>query len=483
MSTSSVTARRWTRPRFRHRLPPRGALLTILVGVIAVAAGAGLAAGGATAGAVALLAAAPLLVLLAERLRFTAILIWVVAEGLATPFLRFPQQHALVTFDRVWIPLTLIGLLGLSVRRTHTLATRRLAAALTLFVVCVGLRILFTTPTSIQRYAAGLWVDAVLLPTVLFFVIRASNVTTRRVQQFAGAFALGGMILSLTAILEKLAGFELATRSGGTVFVDPAVGIRYSGPYAQPDMLAVALLICLAMTLLWMQIRGSSVLVYGLVVVALELVGIWLTYFRGAWIAALVVMILSLGLRPRRYGRLVGFTGLALVIALVAFFQIGDTQSSLSARVGNTQNLVGRVATYRQGLQIFAHHPVFGVGVVKYETAQATAASVSMAASKQRTRLTIFTLMFSSSRASSAFWSLVFLSFAIWQLVRQLRRSARTRTDILLGACLAAAALAYFILALEETVLLQGPPNLLFAACLGVGAARLDAARSEDQSA
>ena len=483
MSTSSVTARRSTRTRFRYRIPPRGALLTILVAVIAVAAGAGLAAGGATAGAVALLAAAPLLVLLAERLRFTAILIWVVAEGLATAFLRFPQQHSLVTFDRVWIPLTLIGLLGQSVRRTHTLATRRLAAALTLFVVCVGLRILFTTPTSIQRYAAGLWVDAVLLPTVLFFVIRASNVTTRRVQQFAGAFALGGMILSLTAILEKLAGFELATRSGGTVFVDPAVGIRYSGPYAQPDMLAVALLICLAMTLLWMQIRGSSVLVYGLVAVALELVGIWLTYFRGAWIAALVVVVLSLGLRPRRYARLAGFMGLALVVALVAFFQIGDTQSSLSARVGNTQNLVGRVATYQQGLQIFAHHPVFGVGVVKYETAQATAASISIGGVQAANTAHDIYIDVLVEQGIIGFLALVFLSLAIWQLVRQLRRSARTRTDILLGACLAAAALAYLILALEETVLLQGPPNLLFAACLGVGAARLDAARSEDQSA
>jgi len=444
----------------------------LLVPALAVAGGAGVAIGGHRGEALIFVAAAPLLVLAIQALGYRSILVWLALEGIATPFLRWPSHHALVSFDRVWIPLMALA----AARSTpgRRAPTRWMSGSVAVIVVWIGIRAALTS--SSQTYAVGVWVDAFALPAMLVYTVRRFAQDALRTDRIAGWFGVAGAVLGLIAVLERIVGFQLATRSGGAVFIDPSVGVRYSGPYGQPDMLAVALLICLAMTFMWLQgdLRRRAVL--GALVISLELTGIWLTYFRGAWIAALVVVVLSVGLRPGRYARLFGFAALVGAIAAVAFVQIGDSQSALSARLGQTQNLTGRLATYRDGISLAAKHPLLGVGVAQYSAVASQQANTVVVAG---TAAAIYPhnmyLDVLVEDGVFGFIALVAVSGGIWQLARRLRRAAVTRQDVLLVAAFTAAALSYLILGMEETVILQAPPNLLLAVVVGLGAARLDA--------
>jgi hypothetical protein len=67
-------------------------------------------------------------------------------------------------------------------------------------------------------------------------------------------------------------------------------------------------------------------------------------------------------------------------------------------------------------------------------------------------------------------------------MVHVLRRRARSTTDTVLAASVAAAALAYWFMSLSLTMLPYGPSNAFVALVLGAGAGRLDALEAEPQA-
>jgi O-antigen ligase len=453
----------------------------IAVCLAAVAVGGGLAHGGVAAGVAILIATGLLLALTVTQLGFRAITVWVVLTGVTTPFLRYPQQHAVVTFNRAWIPLLAIGLLGTTARPPRTKATAWLAATLGLVVISFGLRALFTYQA--RRYSLEVWVDAMLLPAMLYSAARRRVTDADHLRRLCGAFMLAGVTLALLTLAERFIGFELATRSGGTVVVDPSIGIRFSGPFAQPDMLAVVLLICLAMTLCSVQLRARPfILPLGVGAILIELGGIWLTYFRGAWIAAIVVIVVSLGLRRGRHGRLLGFASLAVVLGVVGFSQFSSSDSTISSRLNNTQNISGRFATYEQGITLFSRHPLAGVGVGQFTTAEQSVETVRVGGVRAVSTAHNSYLDILAEQGLLGIIPFILLSIAIWNLVHQLSRRARGRPDVLFAASIVAAALAYLIMAMEETTVVQAAPNAFFALCLGMGAARVDLLQEEARS-
>jgi hypothetical protein len=466
----------------RLRLPDlvRGGFLYGAVAGLALLLGVLLAKGHIYLAVAGLLGAVLLVVLGVQSLGFRALSGWVVLGVVAFPFIRYPQGHSQLTFDRVWI----LGLAG-AMLITGVVHTRRAAASrrVAIWMVVLGgamlLRGLLTS--SSRSYAIGLAVDAGVLPAILFFAARRMVTDREGWDRLLGSFVVAGAILGLIAAAERALGFQLATLSGGSVTVGSDVGVRVSGPYANDDVLAVALLMCLAATIVWIQFQPRARLTLGSTAVLLELVGITLTFFRGAWIGALVVIVVGIGLRPRKYARLLGVLALVAVVAGVVLLRAQDTKG-LAQRLNNTQNVSGRVATYQQALELFARHPLAGVGLGQFAAAQKaelpsnSVGGVSAVSFAHNSYL-------DSLAEGGLLVSLPFLALtlAVGLMVHRFREVAREdRHDVLIGAMITGATLAYLLMSLEETVITSATASDAFLALLlGACAARLDALENE----
>jgi O-antigen ligase len=350
--------------------------------------------------------------------------------------------------------------------------SRLLGAALVWLVVSYGIRALES-----PNVLAGLqtWVDGILLPVVLYAAVRHVAETERDCRRIAGALAACGLVLAAIGLASKVMGFELASLSGGTPRLDTSIGvIRISGPYDVPEPYALSLLVCLAGTLYWAQLRRAGGLWVGCGIAAIELAAIGLTFFRAAWIGAIVVVAAAFGLRPKRALR--AFVVLALVggAVLAGALAFGDNET-IATRVNDTANVYARVATYLQGLEIFREAPLAGVGVNEFVHAQADhfGAAVVGVGALEHPHSTYVSML--AEQGLLGFIPLLAATLAGWLVIRRLRRSAATRGDVLLAAAAVGAGFSYLIMSLSLTMLPFGPSNALFVIVLGMAASRLDA--------
>lgn len=448
----------------------------------AVGIGIALFSGALTAGkAEAMFGAKPTLLLLAALLAAAfltifaflgsaAVLIWPVVT--AGGYLL--QVHSVFTFDRVWIG-GLVAYIALTPRPARIPSTRMMRFALLLLASTFFLRAA-TTHTG-NHGPLNRWVDAVVLPTILFFACeRYCAQKQDRVRRLAGMIMVGGGILGAIGVAEKMAGFELASKTGGAVRFDAPLDVtRISGPYPAPEPYALTLIICFAATLYWILSRKpGSPWIWAVPILGLEGAGIALALFRAGWIAAVLVVITAFGLRPHRFGRLFAVAGIACVIGFFATAQL-QQDKTVSARLHNTQNIYSRVATYEQGLQIFGSAPLFGVGVDQYNkvASKREPVVVSGAPSIPFPHSSYIGLL--AEQGLVGFLPFLLITYATWYLVGGLRRaSLRNKgTAVLLGT-VAGAALGYLIMSLTLTMLPYEPSNAFFAAFLGGAAGHLD---------
>jgi O-antigen ligase len=422
----------------------------------------------------AFLAGATLLVLFAF-LGSVPLLIWPVAAT-GGFLLRFPQGHPVLTFDRAWIG-ALLAFIALKPRRhERTGTTRLLLFALLLLVVAYGARA-FAMNAGIQGPVAT-WVDAILLPTILFVVCERYCLSGGiRFRRLTAALMIAGGVLAAIGIAERTVGFELASLTGGSVRFDSAIDqTRISGPYPAPEPYALSLVVCLAATLYWIQSRkpGSGYR-WALVLAAMEMGAIGLTLFRAAWIAAIVVIIASVGIRPGRIGRMYGVIGVAVAIAFAGTTQLQQNKT-FSSRLNNIDNVYARLATYKQAFVIFRSSPVFGVGVNEYNTVASARRPevVSGLVSLPYPHSSYLGLL--AEQGIVGLLPFLLLSYAVWRLVRALRAMSFSNADAaLLTGVLAGAAFGYLIMSLTLTMLPYEPSNTFFAALLGAGSGQLDA--------
>jgi hypothetical protein len=210
-----------------------------VLGILAFAAAASVAfgyvvsRGGRTGEAVVGIAAIFVFGAILKRFGDRALFAWVVLCGPLYPFIRYPSQHTLVSFDRVWISALIVALL-VSIRASPGARTSRLVAFAVLWLTfAAGVRAVTTSGVAAHLSVLTTWFDAFVLPAGLFFVARRFVQTSDDLRSLARALTASGLVLSLLAIAEKLVGFELATYSGGTLVSELGGVVRITGPFSR----------------------------------------------------------------------------------------------------------------------------------------------------------------------------------------------------------------------------------------------------------
>lgn len=442
-------------------------------GVCAAFVGAAFVRGGPWWMAAAALVAVLMLPLFGE-FAFPALLGWIVLSGVLYPFVRVPPY---VTFDRLWVLLLAAGLF-FGARHVRWSATTTVPiVALAWLAAAFGLRATMAGPSGLQ-----VWVDAILLPTILFLLAHRYVVTTASARRVAGALAAGGTLIAAIGLAGKFVGFELATRSGGAVRLSSETGgevlERISGPYPVPEIFVVALVVTLGATLYWMQVQRPGLYAVGAAAATVHVLAIAFTLFRAGWIAALLVILLAFGLRPRRHGRLLATVVLAAVVGVVASSELRQNET-FTNRVQNSDNIESRIATWKEALQIFGSAPLFGVGVNQYPYVAPAITDVTYrgVSAVPFPHSSYFGQL--AEQGLFGFIPLLAVTLGIWWLLRHFARASRSREDDVLAACAIGAALGYLILSLTLTMLPYGPSNAFLMVLLGVVAGRLDALRAE----
>jgi O-antigen ligase len=413
----------------------------------------------------------------------TAVLIWPVAAT-GGYLLQLPRNNVIVTFDRAWIG-GLLAYIALNERRIpRTAATRLLFFALLWLVVSYGLRSA-TTTVSLDG-PLRTWVDAIVLPAILFVACeRYCLLGADRFRRLAASLMIAGGVLGAIGIAERIAGFELASLTGGSARFDAAIDTtRVSGPYPAPEPYVLSLSICFAATLYWILTRKrGSPIGWALTLAGLEVAGIALALFRAGWIAAILVLLASFGYRPGRFGRAFALTGLAAALALAATTQL-ESNKTVGTRVNNTENISGRLATYREGVEIFRSAPVFGVGVARYSAiAQARPAEELWGGKAVKHPHSSYVGLL-AEQGVVGFFPLLLFSYAVWRVLAALRAlSFGSREATVLLGTVTGAVLAYLIMSLTLTMLPYEASNTFFAAFLGAACGRVDVLTREARNA
>jgi O-antigen ligase len=413
---------------------------------------------------------------------FEVMVAWVLLEGIAFPFIRYPYHAApYFTFDR-YVLFALLGALLLNRARPMSRPSRYLAFALGAFVVGYGARALTTdqlllpvgvTPVSSLQPVAD-WLDCVVLPFVVFLVA-ARTITPSRWPAVAKALTFSGVAISLIAILEWVFGFQLATLAGLDPFKDGAAGvIRAGGPYPQPTALGSVIVVCMVGTLYWLQTERAYLL--GGTALAIELLGLVPGLTKTVWAAAFVVILLGIGLRRRVSSRtaLVAIYGLTTVGVIYFFVKSSPIIAARVTSVESQDNFLGRVATWQQALEMFQNWPLYGVGIEQFIGGQLLVGRPSVGGilpvpSAHNTFLSIL-----AEGGLLATLPLLAIVYTSARVVRACRKLARTHEDTVFRGVLLGGVVGCLFLSMTFSELYEPPAFMFVALLLGIAAARVD---------
>jgi O-antigen ligase len=411
---------------------------------------------------------------LSPSLGLGALITWVLLSGLLTPVVHLRLTVGTISFDDVWFSAVLV-MLALSRFPRSAAKIRRAIGLLWLFGAEWVIRTLLSSGLTLSNRLAEL--AAVALPAAAFLVAFRYARDERGRVRLTGAMTVTGGILALLGIAESTLGFQLATYSGGLPRVDPELGgvIRISGPYADPEVYGVTLLICLAATLHWGLADRGRPKMLAILIAGVECTAIGLTLFRTFWIAALVTVVIVFGWRRGQQGRLVLICIGILGVIGITYSQISSTTFG-QVRVANTTNITGRFDIYDVALQEFERAPLIGVGVGQFVPYQQNLPPTDALLNSRGVvnAHDSFTQVL-AEQGLVGFVPLLLACAALLRIVVLLIRRARTWPDYLLALVTLSAAVSFLLSNLTLEMLTFGQSTAMFAAMFGAAAGRLDA--------
>ena len=416
------------------------------------------------------------LLLVFAEMGVRALWIWAPLSVVTYPF---GGPNSVVNFGRLWVPGLLALLLVLRWPTSRSRASSRLLLGVGLLVAVLGIRTALTHGSKGDyEYGSFVWIDSMLLPLIVFLVVRRVVILRAGAAEIvACCLMVAGLLLALMGIGEHVFGFQIAASiRGASVFYDPSIaGVRISGPYESPAPYGLALVLCFAAAIYWLFMRRRSPETYlaGLVMLSLYLIAIFFNFFRTGWLSVIIVVAISIGLRPKRLGRAATTLAVAGVVVAVGLTQVQGV-AGVSGRINSTQNVFARLGSYQQAVDIFREAPVFGVGANRYNRIASQLPVIRVNGVESVPYPHDSFLQTLAEDGAIGFLVLLVASVAIWRLIHTLRRRAVSREDRLLAATVTGAALAYLLYSLTLAMLSYGPSNQFFAVILGLAAGTLD---------
>ncbi len=458
-------------------------IVAVATVVAATAAGALVAHGSHKASLlIAVISVAAIAVVIADHV-YEVLIGWIALEALAFPFVRYPLNHNLATFDRTAI-LAMGGAMLIKSWPKMSVRTKRLTQVFGLFALIYGLRAITSAQLPLPQgylpsasYQPELdWLDNIAMAFIVF-VVAARTITPGRWPAVARALTVLGVTAAAFALLEWALGFQLSTIEGYSPFVDTLAGVvRSGGPYPDPTVYGAVMVVAIAATLYWIQVEKAYVL--GSLALAIELLGLAPSFTKTVWGAGFVTVVIALGLRRRFSSRtlLVSFysaTAIGIIYTLV------QNSSVIQARVtsqASADNFTGRLAAWHQGLLIFDHWPIFGAGVDQFIGAQQVIGPIYQNGVKAVPSPHNAYISALAETGLVGFLPLLLVLALSFMVVRAVRRRARSTEEVVFGATLVAAFAGLFLLSMTFGLLYEAPSTIFFALLMGTAAARLDAA-------
>jgi O-antigen ligase len=210
-------------------------------------------------------------------------------------------------------------------------------------------------------------IDFLVLPLLVYYIAR--NLQAGHGDDVGGLLvALGsvGVILGLVTIREQLTGQAfLSPHSYQWVYT--AGTRKVTSIFGQPATMAMALSM-IAPALFYAVSRARTVgqrLAWG-IALAITLLGVFMTYVRGGWLAVVagLAVMLVMSHRARRYLLPV------LVVAVIAVVVFGSgmiNQRALVSRFSSDASIAYRLTAWSVSWQIFKMSPLIGIGFGNFE--------------------------------------------------------------------------------------------------------------------
>lgn len=220
---------------------------------------------------------------------------------------------------------------------------------------------IFLLVAMISKIANGwaggaLFVFFIFAPVVLAYVLLANTVNTReRMQGVLAVFAICASVLALH-------GIEQVQLGVGWTGIELSQGtrIQYVGIFNDPNDLGMLFVMCLPFAF-YLSARGGLMglrRLFWWVIIGLLVWGAYLTNSRGTLLA--LVAMLGVYVWRKRGPFTAGMLGAAALGALMML------PSRLQEMEVSEESAMGRVESWYEGIWMFVHNPVFGIGAGGY---------------------------------------------------------------------------------------------------------------------
>lgn len=293
------------------------------------------------------------------------LLCWAAVFPLGYFFTSFPREHAVITLDRVVVLSAFLGLfLARSATDTLVPATLRHAGFASLAFAIIAACTL--GKSALPLNSARALIDSYVIPFLFAWCVIWRFDVRRRLPDLHTAVCVSSVISAVIAAAEIVAGQDLLPLGTSATVYDGIV--RPNGPFESNDTLALIGGVSLFFLLFLRNAMGPRLSpgrkVLHSIGLAAAIAMALLPLFRSVAITLFLVLVIDTfwehgtARRAWRIALILASAGVIFTVAALAPEVFEDRSSA--------GNVYGRVAQFKQSLQVFAEHPLLGVGFLNF---------------------------------------------------------------------------------------------------------------------
>lgn len=216
------------------------------------------------------------------------------------------------------------------------------------------------TRADLQLYVYGLY-DRFFVAFIAYWLIRFSDIKIADVKRLT-------WVMLVVCVAEIVIGFwaKYAPYTLPALWRFSRMGERMSGTFSNPTPYAYTLIVCMVFIFHYaMHCERKLLKIALLAVFVMGLMCIFLTFTRGCWLAAIVVLLGLLYLYPKTILPLL--LVVTPIIAILSSSVLAEEFTFALQRLNTQDTIDSRVVLAHAGEQMFYARPVFGWGFGNYD--------------------------------------------------------------------------------------------------------------------